>query len=87
MLHRVLSRLASFSTNSVNNSLIEHRDNGSKLKVDLIVKIVKFVTGFFANIENNIVEGTVPDSVPNFTPHNANPINLNVLPPLLKLQL
>ncbi len=66
-------------TNSVNNSLIEHGDNGSKLKVDLVVKIVKFVTRFFADIDNNIMEGTVPDSAPNVTPRNANPKILNAV--------
>jgi hypothetical protein len=69
----------------VNNSLIEHRDNGSKLKVDLIVKIVKFVTRFFANIDNNIMEGTVPDSIPNFTPRNANPKILNAVAPVAEI--
>ena len=85
MLHKVLSQLASFSTNSVNNSLIEHGDNGSKLKVDLVVKIVKFVTRFFANIENNIMEGTVPDSVPNFTPRDANPKIRNAVAPVAEI--
>ena len=73
MLHKVLSQLASFSTNSVNNSLIDHGSNGSNLKVVLVVKIVNFVTRFFANIDNYIMEGTVPDSVPTFTPRDANP--------------
>ena len=85
MLHKVLSQLASFSTNSVNNSLIEHGDNGSKLKVDLVVKIVKFVTRFFANIDNNIMEGTVPDSVPNFTPRDANPKIRNAVAPVAEI--
>ena len=73
MLHKVLSQLANFSTNSVNNNLIEHGDNGSQLKADLVIKIVKFVTRFFASIDNHIMEGTVPDSVPTFTPRDANP--------------
>jgi hypothetical protein len=85
MLHKILSQLASFSTNSVNNSLIKHRDNGSKLKVNLVVKIVKFVTRFFANIDNNIMEGTVPDSIPNFTPRNANPKILNAVAPVAEI--
>jgi len=38
MLHKVLSQLASFSTNSVNNNLVEHGDGGSKLTIILIVK-------------------------------------------------
>ena len=73
MLHKVLSQLASFSTNSVNNNLVEHGDDGSKLTIILILKIVKFVTRFFSNIENHIMEGSAPDSVPNFTPRDANP--------------
>jgi len=73
MLHKVLSGLASFSTNSVNYSLIEHGDYGSKLTITLIVKIVKFTTRFFLNIENHIMEGSVPDSVPSFTPRDSNP--------------
>jgi hypothetical protein len=85
MLHKVLSQLASFSTNSVNNSLIEHGSNGSNLKVDLVVKIVKFVTRFFANIDNCIMEGTVPDSVPNFTPRDANPKIMNAVAPIAKI--
>ena len=44
VLHKVLSQLANFSTNSVNNSLIEHGNNGRNLKVDPVLKIVKFVT-------------------------------------------
>ena len=80
-----LSQLANFSTNSVNNSLIEHGSDGSNLKVDLVVKIVKFVTRFFANIDNYIMEGTVPDSVPNFTPRDANPKIMNAVEPVAKI--
>ncbi len=46
MLHKVLSQLASFSTNSANNNLVEHGDDGSKLTITLIVKIVKFADSF-----------------------------------------
>jgi hypothetical protein len=73
MLHKVLSQLASFSTNLVNNNLVEHGDERSKLTITLVLKIVKFVTRFFSNIKNHIMEGSVPDSIPNFTPRNANP--------------
>ena len=82
MLHKVFSQLANFSTNSVNNNLIELGDNGSQLKIDLVLKIVKFVTRFFANIDNHIMEGTVPDSVPTFTPRDANPKILNAVAPV-----
>jgi hypothetical protein len=73
MLHKVLSQLASFLTNLVNNNLVEHSNDGSKLTITLVLKIVKFVSRFFKNIENHIMEGSVPDSVPNFTSRNANP--------------
>ncbi len=73
ILHKVLSQLASFLTNSVNNNLVEHGNDGSKLTITLVFKIVKFVTRLFSNIENHIMEGSVPDSIPNFTPRNANP--------------
>ncbi len=73
MLHKVLSQLASFLTNLVNNNLVEHGNDRSKLTITLVLKIVKFMTRFFSNIENHIMEGSVPGSVLNFTPHNANP--------------
>ena len=82
MLHKVFSQLANFSTNSVNNNLIELEDNRSQLKINLVLKIVKFVTRFFANIDNHIMEGTVPDSVPTFTPRDANPKILNAVAPV-----
>ncbi len=62
MLHKVLSQLASFSTNSVNISLIEHGSNGNNLKVDHVVKIVKFVTRFFSNIDNSSWKARSPTS-------------------------
>jgi hypothetical protein len=73
MLHKVLSQLASFSTNSVNNSLIKHGDDRSKLTITLIVKIVKFTARFFLNIKNHIMESSVPNSVSSFTPRDSNP--------------
>jgi hypothetical protein len=85
MLHKFLSQLASFSTNSVNNSLIEHGSDGSNLKVDLIIKIVKFVTTFFANIDNYIMEGAVPDYVSNLTPRDANPKIMNAVAPVAEI--
>jgi hypothetical protein len=57
----------------VNNNLVKHGDNGSKLTITLVLKIVKFVARFFSNVENHIMEGSVPDSVPNFTPRDVNP--------------
>jgi hypothetical protein len=46
------------------------------------------VTRFFNNIKNHIMEGSVPDSIPNFTPHNANPKIIqaaNVIAPDVKI--
>ncbi len=88
MLHKVLSQLASFFTNSVNNSLVKHGDNGAKLTLTLVSKILKFVSRFFNNIENHIMEGSFLDSVPTFTPRYANPILLhiaNVIAPINKI--
>jgi hypothetical protein len=73
MLHKVLTQLAVFSTNAVNNNLVEHGDNGSKLVVTPVTNIVKFASRFFDKMDNHILEGSVPDSVPNFTPRDANP--------------
>ncbi len=73
MLHKVLSQLVIFSTNVVNNNLVEHGDNGSNLIVTLVVKITKFVWRFFDKMDSHILEGSFPDSIPNFTPRDANP--------------
>jgi hypothetical protein len=73
MLHKVLSQLAVFSSNLVNNNLVEHGDNGSNLIITLVMKIIKFVLRFFNKMDNHILEGLFPDSVPNFTPQDANP--------------
>jgi hypothetical protein len=73
MLHQVLAQLASFSTNLVNNNLIKHGDNGTKLIIVPIQKIVKYAARFFDRMDNHILEGTFPDSVPKFTPRDANP--------------
>jgi hypothetical protein len=66
MLHKVFSQLASFLTNSVNNNLIELGDNGSQLKIDLVIKIVKFEN-------NHIMEGTVPRLGSNLHPSQCEP--------------
>ena len=73
MLHQVLAQLASFSTNSVNNNLIELGDNGAKLITTSVQKIVKYVARFFDRMDNHILEGTYPDVIPKFTPKDANP--------------
>jgi hypothetical protein len=57
----------------VKNNLIEHRDNGSKLIVTSIQKILKYILRFFNPMENHILEGTFPNIIPRFTPRDANP--------------
>ncbi len=54
MLQHVLSQLASFSTNSVNNNLIKHGDNGTKLVITSVQKIVKYIARFFDRMDNHI---------------------------------
>jgi hypothetical protein len=88
MLHKVLSQLAIFSTNVVNNNLAEHSDIGSKLTITLVLKTVKLVTRFFNNIKNHIMEGLVPDFIQNFTPLNVNPKIIqatNAITPVVKI--
>ena len=65
--------------------MVKHGDDGSKLTIILVTKIVKFIRRFFSNMENHIMEGSVPDSVPNFTPRDSNPkllqtVNIVVTP-------
>jgi hypothetical protein len=45
MLHKVLSQFAIFSTDAVNNNLVERGDNGSNLIITSVVKITKFFLG------------------------------------------
>jgi hypothetical protein len=79
MLQKVLSQLTVFSTNAVNDNLVERGDNGSNLIIPLVVKIAKFVSRFFNKMDNHILEGLVPDSVPNFTPRDLNPQHQSTL--------
>ncbi len=72
MLQYVLSHLASFSTNSVNNNLIQNGDDGSKLVIASTQKIVKYLARFFDRMENHILEGLYPNTIPKFTPRDAN---------------
>jgi hypothetical protein len=73
MLHQVLAQLASFSTNLVNNNLIEHGNNGTKMIIAPIQKIVKYAARFFDCMDNHVLKRTFPNSVPKFTPRDANP--------------
>jgi hypothetical protein len=73
MLHQVLAQLASFSTNLVNNNLIKYGDNGTKLIIAPVQKIVKYAARFFDRMNNHVLKGTFPDSFPKFTPRDANP--------------
>ncbi len=53
--------------------MVERGDNGSSLNFVEVVKISKFVARFFEQIENHILDGSHPDTVPAFTPREANP--------------
>ncbi len=57
----------------MNNILVELRNNGAELTITLVLKIVQYVTMFFSNMDNHVMEGLVSKSIPNFTPCNANP--------------
>jgi hypothetical protein len=59
--------------NSVNNNLIKHSDDRSKLIITSIQKIVKYVARFFDHMDNHILEGLYPNTIPMFTPRDANP--------------
>jgi hypothetical protein len=78
MLQQVLSQLATCSTNTVNIGLVEQGDNGSSLNIAQVLKISKLVARFFERIENHILEGSYPDTVPAFTPRDANPNHMSV---------
>ncbi len=73
MLKQVLSLLASFSTTTANIGLVERGDNGVHLNTAQLSKITKLVSQFFEWMDNHILEGSYPDTVPAFTPRDANP--------------
>ena len=73
MLHQVLSQFAIYSTNTVNINLVECGDNGANVSTVQLLKIAKLVARFFKQMENHILEGSYPDTVPAFTPRDANP--------------
>ena len=73
MLQQVLSQLAIYSTNTVNIGLVERGDSGANINIALPSKITKLVARFFEKMENHILEGSFPDTVPAFTPRDANP--------------
>jgi hypothetical protein len=73
ILHQVLAQLASFSTNLVNNNLIKHGDNGTKLTIVPVQKIIEYAARFFNCMDNHVLKGTFPNSVPKFTQRDANP--------------
>jgi hypothetical protein len=72
-LLQVLSQLAIYSTNTVNINLVECGDNGANVSTVQLLKIAKLVARFFEQMENHILEGSYPDTVPAFTPRDANP--------------
>ncbi len=53
MLQHVLSQLASFSTNSVNNNLIEHSENGSKPSPPASRRLWNTIRGFCPHGESH----------------------------------
>jgi hypothetical protein len=73
MLHQPFAQLAIFLTNLVNNNLIKHGEEGSKLIIALIQKITKYADHSFDRIETHILKGTFHNTVPKFTPRDANP--------------
>jgi hypothetical protein len=73
MLQQVLSQLAIYSTNTVNIGLVERGDSGANINIALPSKITKLVARFFERMENHILEGSFPDTVPACTPRDANP--------------
>jgi hypothetical protein len=73
MLQQVLSQLAIYSTNTVNINLVEHGDNRANISTVQLLKVAKLIARFFEQMENHILEGSYPDTVPAFTPRDANP--------------
>ncbi len=73
MLQQILLQLAIYSTNTVNINLVECGDNGVNVSTVQLLKIAKLVACFFEQMENHILEGSYPDTVPAFTPRDANP--------------
>jgi hypothetical protein len=73
MLQQVLSQLAIYATNTVNIGLVERGDSGANINIALPSKITKLVARFFERMENHILEGSFPDTVPACTPRDANP--------------
>jgi hypothetical protein len=72
MLQKVLSQLAAYSTNTVNIGLVKHGDNRTNLNIAQVLRISKLVACFFERVENHILEGSYPDTVPAFTPRDGN---------------
>jgi hypothetical protein len=73
MLQQFLSQLEIYSTNTVNINLVERGDNGANVSTVQLLKIAKLVARFIEQMENHILEGSYPDTVPAFTPRDANP--------------
>ncbi len=65
--------MAIYSTNTVNINLVERGDNRANVSTVQLLKIAKLVARFFEQMENHILEGSYPDTVPAFTPRVANP--------------
>jgi hypothetical protein len=72
MHQQVLSKLAFYSTNTVNIGLVERGDNRAKISTVQLPQIAKLVSCIFEQMENHILKGSYPDTVPVFTPRDAN---------------
>jgi hypothetical protein len=57
--------------------LVERGDNWSSLNIAQVLKISKLVACFIKRIENHILNGSYPDTVPVFTPRDANPNHMS----------
>jgi hypothetical protein len=71
MHQQVLSQLAIYSTNTVNIGLVERGDSGANINIALPSKITKLVTCFYKCMENHILEGSFPDTVPACSPQGC----------------
>ncbi len=63
----------SYLSTTVNICLIERGDNRVNLDTAQLSKITKLVSRFFEYIDYHILEGSYLDTVPGFTPRDANP--------------
>jgi hypothetical protein len=53
--------------------LVERGDNGANIITVQLLKIAELFACFFERMENHILEGSYPNTVPAFTPRDAYP--------------